>query len=81
MSDIDGLLLNDGEKEPLNLKEWPTSKGRLYSCARPGRGTTRRSRDLTTTKGTKPRNNCVGTFVIFVAFAVNATAPAPSHPP
>lgn len=35
---IDGRLLNAGQKEPLRLQEWPAPTGRLYSCARPGRG-------------------------------------------
>jgi hypothetical protein len=36
--------MNAGKKEPLNLKEWPAPVGRLYSCARPGRGTNGRKR-------------------------------------
>ncbi len=45
VSMIDGTLLNAGKKEPLNLKKWPTPSGcgPLFSCARPGRGTSGRS--------------------------------------
>src|SRR5438046_611670 len=40
-----GKLADGGkEREPANLREWRSTKGRLFSCGRPGRATLGRKR-------------------------------------